>query len=155
RLRYQIRGAKAMALAVSLPGWELDDVAPRSTFDVDRLTVEANKPVRVPLLQPSTGEIELILRAHRELPVDATRVEFELPHPTADAVAPPDVTITTAGDVAITVRDAELVGLARTNSAAATGGGQSGGAIAFRGVADDMRFAADLSLAARGAAARI
>ena len=62
RLTYQVRGAKVFALEVAMPGWELDDVAPRHTFDVDRVAVEANRPLRLPLLQAATGEIELVLR---------------------------------------------------------------------------------------------
>ena len=155
RLKYQIRGAKALALAVSLPGWELDDVAPRSTFDVDRLTVDADRPVRVPLVQPSTGEVELVLRAHRDLPADAVRVEFTLPRPTADAVAPAEITVTTEGDVALAVRDADLVGLLRVQPTVKTRQGPLGGDISLRGTADDMRFSADLSLAVRGAAVRV
>ena len=113
RLKYKVRGAKAFAVELGLEGWELDDVAPRSTFDVDRMVVEAARPVRIPLLQATTGDIELVLNAHRDLPADATEVDFLLPRPIADSVAPTQVAVRAESNVSLSPRAESLVGLTR------------------------------------------
>jgi hypothetical protein len=156
RLVYQVRGAKAFALQVGLAGWELDDVAPRATFDVDRVAVETDKPLRIPLLQPTTGEVELILRCHRDLAPDTTQVEFDLPRAMADSVAPAQVMVTPAADVALEVREKDVIGLSRVRGdvpAAANDGERD--AIAFRGTSGELRFAADLHVESRSVAAEV
>jgi hypothetical protein len=157
RFKYQVRGAKAFALEIAMPGWELDDVTPRNLFDVDRMTVEANKPLRIPLLQPTTGEILLVLRAHRELAADATQIDFVLPRPVANDVGPARLTVTPAANVALTVREADLVGLvhARGNEASPSAAPSHRGELAFRGQGVQSRFVGDLRVESRSLSADI
>ncbi len=152
RLTYQVRGAKVFALEVAMPGWELDDVAPRHTFDVDRVAVEANRPLRVPLLQAATGEIELVLRAHRDLPSAVTQAVFDLPQPVADAIAPAHLVVVPAENVSLSVREPELVGLTRVRGETPAEGSHD---MTFRGQTGELHFAADLQIETRTVAAKI
>jgi hypothetical protein len=157
RFKYQVRGAKAFALEIAIPGWELDDVTPRNLFDVDRMTVETDKPLRIPLLQPTTGEILLVLRAHRELAADATQIDFVLPRPVANDVGPAQLTVTPSTNVAITVREADLMGLvrARGDVASAVAAPNHRGDLAFRGQGAQSRFVGDLRVESRALSADI
>ncbi|HEY2837656.1 MAG TPA: hypothetical protein VGJ26_00795 [Pirellulales bacterium] len=155
RLTYHIRGAKAFAVEVDLPGWELDDAEPRNVFDADRVTVETGKPLVIPLLQPTTGEITLVLRAHRALPTDAKRVEFNLPRPKADAVAPVHLAVTPAENVSLTLGDGSLQGLTRERAGAIAASGAIRPAakgkqpLLFRGDSGELRFAAEMRVNSR------
>jgi len=155
RLTYHVRGAKAFAVEVALPGWVLDDVEPRNVFDADRVTVEDDKPLVIPLQQPTTGEITLVLRAHRELAADAKRVEFDLPRPQADTVAPVHLAVTPADNVVLTMGEASLQGLSRERPTATANGGGAKPAtkgkhpFLFRGDGSEQRFAADLRVQSR------
>jgi hypothetical protein len=157
RLTYQARGAKVFALEIAMPGWELDDVAPRGTFDVDRVAVEADKPIRVPLLQPTTGGIELLLRAHRKIAPAATQIEFDLPRPVTDATAPAQLSVMPAENVSLTVRETELVGLMqiRGDSLDATFDEAGRQPLKFRGQSGKLHFAADLQIETRTVVADI
>ena len=156
RLVYQVRGARAFAMQVGLPGWELDDVAPRATFDVDRVAVEADKLVRVPLLQPTTGEVELILRCHRDLSPDTTQIDFDLPRAVADTVDPAQVMITPAADVSLHIREGDVIGLTRVRGDVTSSGGEENhDAILFRGNSGELRFAGDLHVESRSVVAEI
>jgi len=156
RLGYQIRGAKAFALQVEMPGWELDDVGPRSLLDVDRVSVEAGRPLRLPLLQPTTGAAEVIIRAHRTLPADSTQVAFDLPRPQADSLAPSQVLVVPAENVALTVREPDLVGLTRLRGETAPAGAAGNNrALVFRGQAPRQHFNAELLLETRAVTAQV
>lgn len=150
RLKYQVRGAKTFGIDVTLAGWQLDDVAPRNTFDVDRLAVDQGESARVPLLQPATGEIELVLKAHRELEPGAAAVDFDLPLPAADTVGAAQVTVVPAENVLLTLRDGSLEGLTRERGGAAgTGTLNRRRPLAFVGEGARMRFVADLHVEER------
>lgn len=155
RLTYHVRGAKAFAVDLALPGWELDDVEPRNVFDADRVTVEDGKPLTIPLQQPTTGEITLVLRAHRELAEGAKRVEFDLPRPKADAVSPAHLMVSTADNVVLTLGEGSLQGLARERAGAGANGATPRPAskgkqpLLYRGDGAEMRFAAELRVQSR------
>lgn len=154
RLTYHVRGAKAFAVEVDLQGWRLDDVEPRNVFDADRVTVETGKPLVIPLLQPTTGEITLVLRAHQDLAANVKRLEFDLPRLKADAVAPAHLVVIPAENVALAMGEGSLQGLTRERAAAvvpgtakaATDGKQ---AMLFRGDSGELRFEADLRVQSR------
>ncbi len=157
RLKYDARGAKVFALEVALADWELDDLGPRTVFDVDRVVAEVGRPVRIPLLKPTTGEIELQLRAHRSLPADATRAEFTLPQPTANNVAPAQLEVTAAPNLSLVVREADTVGLTRipAHAVAATTGDADLSALNFRTQGSNVRFVADMRVEAQSVAADV
>src|SRR5262249_46357572 len=60
-LKYKIRGAKTSVLQVALPDWEIDDVGPVDLVDPG-LTLATHAPLlTVPLKQPTSGEVELVI----------------------------------------------------------------------------------------------
>ena len=122
----------------------------RSLFDVDRMVVEDGRPLRIPLLQATTGDIELVLNAHRDLPADATEVDLLLPRPTADTVAPTKVAVRAESSVSLSPRTGSLVGLTRTRLEQSSGAsGSRDGEMVFRGGAGPLRFVADLRVESR------
>ena len=130
-------------------------MAPRTTFDVDRVAVEAGKPLRVPLLQATTGEIELVLRCHHDLSPGATQLAFELPRAVADAIAPADVSVTPSADISLAVREGDLEGLTRVRGEGPPTTDSERVPLAFRGQAGKLRFAADLQVESRSVVADI
>jgi len=111
RLKYTIRGAKTSTLEIALPGWELDDWGPSDMVDVNAAPPNHAASFAVPLLQATSGEFEITLKAHRDLPANTSRVEISLPLPTADVIGPALVALVPADNVRLRARDDELQGL--------------------------------------------
>jgi hypothetical protein len=65
KLRYSIRGAKVFSLGLEMPGWDVDDVGPASVVDLKSVAVDEAGHLRIPLTQPTVGEVEITLRARR------------------------------------------------------------------------------------------
>ena len=114
RLKYGIRGAKASSLEVGMPGWEIDDVGPVEIIDTDTSLANRAAQFSLPLLQPTSGELELTIRAHRAIAKDANEVTIELPQPAADVSAPVLVAVSPADNIRLHAPDEELEGLSRT-----------------------------------------
>ena len=66
KLTYTIRGAKVSTLEIAIPGWELDEVGPDNLVNADGVTTNSGV-VSIPLSRPSSGSVELQLRAHRSV----------------------------------------------------------------------------------------
>lgn len=115
-LKYTVRGAKISDLDVELPGWQLDDVGPDDVVDVDRVA-ELAGVLLIPLLQSSTGQIEVWVRARRELPSDTSSLSLALPRPLADSLAPAVLAVLPADNVELTPDDERMEGLARQQMA--------------------------------------
>ncbi len=113
RLKYAIRGAKAFALDVGLAGWQIDEIGPAGTVDSDAALASTGPVVKAPLLQATTGDVEVTIKAHRGIPADAKRVELTLPTLFADVQGPALVAVAPADNVHLHPVDAELVGLRR------------------------------------------
>ena len=96
-LTYTIRGAKLATLDVAIPGWELDAVGPESLVAVDGATVHANN-LAIPLLQPTSGTIELQVRMHRAIESKATSFNVSLPQPQAATVGTASIVVKTTDD---------------------------------------------------------
>lgn len=150
RLKYNVRGGKVFGVEVDAPGWQIDEIGPRTALDADRAVVQADLPLWLPLVQPSTGQIELTLRAHRTIAADASRIEFSLPKPRADAAAPLELTVIAAGNVQLTPLEESIAGLVREREARdTTTAAADGRTLRFRGDGTEPTFAADLRVQSR------
>ncbi len=112
RLKYTIRGAKVRSLEVDLSGWEVDNVGPATLVDVDALAPSQNHPFTIPLLQASSGELELTLEAHQRMAPDAGRVALDLPRPQSEATAAANVAVVPADNVELVLQPEETRALA-------------------------------------------
>jgi hypothetical protein len=111
RLKYNIRGAKASALEIAIPGWEIDSIGPTDVVDANAPLNSRGTSTIVPLTKPTTGEIELSLKAHRNLPAATSRLEVSMPQPAADVVGPALVVLLPADNVRLRAREDELQGM--------------------------------------------
>jgi hypothetical protein len=114
QLKYTIRGAKTSALQIAMPGWDIDEIGPPEVLEADVPPANAGSNLTVPLLQPVSGELQLTLKAHRDLPAGNSRVEFALPIPGAAVLGPATVALVAADNVRLRPKEAELQGLVRT-----------------------------------------
>jgi hypothetical protein len=110
RLKYTIRGAKVRSLSLELPGWEVDAVGPANLVDVDAELAAANESLEIPLLQATSGELELTVEAHRKID-PAAGVSLELPRPRGDVVAA-DVAVVSDDNIELIPQPDEATSLA-------------------------------------------
>jgi hypothetical protein len=110
-LKYTIRGAKTFALGVRLGDWMFDEVKPEHVVDVRGVAVNPAQTLSFPLQQPSTGQIELVVRAHRPIPPGSKDLKFSLPQPEADSLGPASLVVLPADNVEITPNGQEMPGL--------------------------------------------
>ncbi len=111
KLKYTIRGAKIRSLEVELPGWELDMVGPGNLVNVDAVPVQSD-PLLIPLLQASSGELELTLEAHQKISPNLGVVTLELPRPRAETIAPANVAVVPADNIELTFEAEQAAALA-------------------------------------------
>jgi hypothetical protein len=111
RLKYSIRGAKVFALSLDLPGWEIDQIGPPTLVDFESVTTDVDSQLRIPLLQPTVGDIEITLGARREHVRDANGLELQLPLISDAVIGPANVAVVPEDNIELTTRSAELVGL--------------------------------------------
>jgi hypothetical protein len=122
RLRYSIRGAKVFALQVHLPGWQLDSVEPENLVALDGVETDENGDVHIPLLQPTRGELEIVILAHRDVSLptgesEPLAIEWPLPRPHADTSAAALVVILPDDNVGLAPDPAKTTGLVRQRTA--------------------------------------
>lgn len=113
RLGYRVGGAKVFALDADFLDWQIDEVGPPELVDVTKLVIGKKGPISVPLLQPSTGEFELVVRAHRDLPEGTKTVDLQVPRPKAGVVGAATWIVRSADNVSLSPRDAANTGLSR------------------------------------------
>lgn len=115
RLNYTVHGAKVFALDIDIPGdgWHVDEIGPANVVDLFGVVFEQVSPLSIPLLQPVTGEVEIVLRAHRRLTDADEALSLSLPRPRVNSVGPATVVIVPADNVQLTPRIEENVGLSR------------------------------------------
>ncbi len=116
KLTCTIRSAKITSLDVAMPGWELDEAGPEGIVAVDGVTLSAGK-LTIPLLQPSSGTVEVQLRAHRVLKTGAKSLAIPLPQPLSGASGPASVAVVPADNVEITPDNQHIEGLTRQRTA--------------------------------------
>jgi hypothetical protein len=118
KLRYTVRGAKVFSLDVDMPDWQLDEVGPESVVAVDAVPMGASGPsCSIPLAQPSAGQFEVRLRAHRPLAADARLLSVNLPQPQASAPVSAVVVVVSADNIELIPDGKAIVGLLRQLSA--------------------------------------
>jgi hypothetical protein len=146
RLRYSIRGAKVFALELGVPGWDIDEVGPANVVDLKSVVADEAGHVRIPLAQPTVGEVEITLRAR--LP-HANSDELELNLPVlADAIAGPStVVIVPAANVELATKTDELVALSAQRAPASLEiAHRFADALVFRGERAAAKFAAGMTV---------
>lgn len=102
KLKYTIRGAKVYALDVKLGDWLFDQVEPENLVAVDALQFNPAQTLTIPLQQPSSGQIEIVLRAHRPIPKGSTNLSLSLPQPSANSQGAAVVVVLPADNVELT-----------------------------------------------------
>ena len=112
KLTYTIRGANVSTLEIAIAGWELDEVGPDSLVAVDGVTVDSGV-VSIPLKRPSSGSIELRLRAHRAIEAKASSLAVPLPRPRGGVVGPTSLAVVAADNLELTPNVKRIEGLAR------------------------------------------
>jgi hypothetical protein len=110
RLKYTIRGAKVRSLALELPGWEVDSVGPANLVNVDAEIAVTGDSLMIPLLQATSGELELTIEAHRKINA-VDNVSLDLPRPQGDVVAA-DVAVVSDDNIELVPRPDESIALA-------------------------------------------
>lgn len=113
RLKYSIRGAKTSSLEIAIPGWEIDELGPADLIDTSVAASNRAGNFSIPLSKPTSGEEEITLKAHRNLPKDAKRLELNTPLPLADVIGPASIAILPADNVQLRAKEEELQGLIR------------------------------------------
>jgi len=112
RLKYTIRGAKVRALELLLPDWEVDMVGPGNLVNVDAAVTGENDPLVIPLLEATSGELEITLDAHRKILPGTNSVTLDLPQPKGEVVAPANVAVVPADHIELTSDPNGMVALA-------------------------------------------
>ncbi|HVW38520.1 MAG TPA: hypothetical protein VHB99_14495, partial [Pirellulales bacterium] len=129
RLAYKVSGAKAFALQINLPGWEVDatSITVRSgaqssgaaeTLRPDltgatQIVAKPGEPISIPLKPAVLGRVEVALKAQRKIAEGAQSIEFELPQPVAASQGSAELTVLADQNIELTPRDSEFVGLQR------------------------------------------
>lgn len=114
-LKYTIRGAKVRALSLEMPGWEIDEIGPPNVVNVEAAAIEDATRFSIPLAQPLNGDLTLSITARRRMPTaepgSTQLLEFDLPKPQAEVVAPGVVVIQPEDNIELTPRGDGLSGL--------------------------------------------
>ncbi len=113
RLKYTIRGAKVRTLEIDAPGWNVDLLGPGSLVNVDAVIAGQNNPLVIPLLQATSGEVEVNFEARQDIAGAAGKLRLRLPVPRGESVAAANVTIVPADNVELLVEPDESSDLAR------------------------------------------
>jgi len=113
RLKYRVGGAKVFALPVHMQDWQVDEVGPPAIVAARNVVLGQAAPLMIALEQPSIGDFEIVIRAHRDLPADAKELSLPLPKPQANVVGPATFTVNAADNVELSPRDSLHTGLTR------------------------------------------
>jgi len=113
RLKYTVRGAKVFAFDVALPDWEIDQVGPENLVVVDAVAGADNGMLTIPLAQPSTGQIEVRIVAHRAIAEGAESLLISLPQPQVDSPGPAALVVVPGDNVRLIPTGTAMAGLVR------------------------------------------
>ncbi len=109
-LTYRVSGSKAFAVAIDLAGWEYDEASPNSAIKLDEVAT-TDGVLTLPLAQPTTGDIDLVVRLHRNLPADNEHLEFALPRLRGATLDPGSLVVQPADNVDLVPESDALQGL--------------------------------------------
>jgi hypothetical protein len=149
KLRYRVGGAKVFTLEADFLDWQIDEVGPPELIDVEKIVVGKPGLLSMPLLEPSTGEFEITIRAHRDLPEGGRSLELWVPRPAAGVVGPATWTVRAAENVILSPRDASHTGLLRQTPGIARRATGESVAWVYSTFAPDAKFAADYRVVSR------
>jgi hypothetical protein len=129
KLAYKVSGAKAFALEIDLPGWDVDatSITVRSGAQSSgaaealrpdltgtaQIVAKPGEPISIPLKPAVLGRVEVSLKAQRKIAAGAQSIEFELPRPAAASQSSAELTVLADQNVELTPRDSETAGLQR------------------------------------------
>lgn len=118
KLKYTVRGTKISALDLTMPDWQIDEVGPENVVAADAVpSPSAGSAVSIPLMQPSIGQFEVRLRAHRPIAADAKSLSVTLPQPQANAPAAAVVVVLPADNIELIPNSKLTKGLLRQQTA--------------------------------------
>jgi hypothetical protein len=147
RLKYSIRGAKVFSLELDLPGWQVDEIGPASVVDLSSVIPGEDARTRIPLLQPTMGEVEINLRAHRSHTSNPGHIEVLLPLIEDAVVGPATVAIVPDDNVELTTRSDSLEALSRQRAPASLElPVRRQEPLVFRGERSGAKYVADLTV---------
>ena len=107
-----VRGAKASFLDVDMQDWIVEDVEPEELVNKTALVLEETSPLKIRLKQPSTGKLQLVIRAVRQLPTEhGNRFKVTLPRAHSRALRAARLAVVPDDNIALTPRSQELHGL--------------------------------------------
>ena len=112
KLAYTIRGAKTAALEVAMPDWELDSIGPDNLVAGEGVSQNGGA-IAISLAQPTSGTVELQLRAHRALKAGANSFRVRLPQPLEGSSGPASLAVLAADNMELTPNDKAIEGLTR------------------------------------------
>ncbi|MCE9607173.1 MAG: hypothetical protein K8U03_19990 [Planctomycetia bacterium] len=143
KLKYRVGGAKVFALPIQMLDWQVDEVGPAEIVNTKAVVLGQSDPLTIALLQPSIGDFEIKIRAHRELPADVKSISLALPKPQANVVGPATFTVEAADNVELSPRDSLHTGLTRRkrSDVKSAGGGSS---WSYSADSADATFTADV-----------
>ena len=110
-LKYTIRGARVGALEVGLADWEFEDVGPDNLVAPEGVHIDEHNLLRIPLVQPSTGQLEIHLRARKGIAPGSSTIAVNMPQPRVQSLGPAAVAIVPADNVELTPQAEAIVGL--------------------------------------------
>ena len=112
-LDYMVRGKKARVFDVDLCEWQFDEIGPDNVVAVDRVIQSESGTLSIPLRQPSSGKIELTIRAHRRAESKDKTLRLTFPQTKVTSPGPAAVVIVPEDRVQLTVDSEATKGLAR------------------------------------------
>ena len=108
QLNVTIRGGKASFLDVAMNGWEIEEVGPENLVNREALILENTSSLIIPLKQAVTGELEITIRAVKNLVPNTSRLSFLLPRPSATALRPATIAVIPDDNVKLVPRIGEM-----------------------------------------------
>lgn len=145
KLRYTIRGAKAFKLDVNLGDWQFDAVEPDYLVSTDAVSVTSAGMLTIPLQQPTTGQVELVLRARRAVAAKSAKLSVSLPQPQVNSLGPAALVVLPADNLELVPDSAAIAGLTRQQVRPSMPLPERQQApLFYRGEASKAVFAADL-----------
>jgi hypothetical protein len=111
KLKYAVRGAKVFALEIDMAGWEVDEVGPPGLIDAKLSPGAEDGHLRLLLAQPTVGDFEIELRAHRPHPDPSADLALSLPVFTDATAGPATLAVIPAQNVELNAKTDQFVAL--------------------------------------------